>query len=241
MHPIICQFGPFTVYSYGVSLAAAVMVCAFLLQKDAKKKNDNPQDIVDLLFFVVMGGIVGGRLFYILLNFSFFAENPSEVIQVQHGGLAWQGAFVLGLLSGILFIKKKKWPLFATLDMLAPYIALGQSIGRIGCFLNGCCFGKEAPWGIYFPVHGARLHPTQLYDSLGLLLIFLILKKFQPFKKRDGEVFLLYIILAAGLRFFVEFYRADHSIFFIGLSIFQIISLGFVLSAASVYFLKLKK
>ena len=241
MHPVICQIGPFTVYSYGVSLAAAVIVCAFFLKGEAKKNNLNPQVLMDFLFIVVISGIVGGRLFYVFLNLPHFLQNPGEVFMLHHGGLAWQGGFISGALAAIFVIKKNKMPLLSTVDMVAPYIALGQSIGRIGCFFNGCCYGQEVSWGIYFPVHQARLHPTQIYDSLGLFFIFLVLRKFQSVRKKEGEVFVLYLLLAAFLRFFVEFYRADHEIFLFGLSIFQVVSVGFILAAISVYLVAIKK
>ena len=235
MYPVICQIGPFTVYSYGVSLAVAVIVCAYLLKGEAKKNHLNPQVLMDMLFIVTISGIVGARLFYIFLNLPYFLQNPAEVFMLHHGGLAWQGGLVSGFLATVFSIKKNKLPFLFTIDRLAPYIALGQSIGRIGCFFNGCCYGKEVAWGIYFPVHQARLHPTQLYDSLGLFIIFLALKKFQSLKKKEGEVFVLYLLSAAFLRFLVEFYRADHEIFLLGLSIFQVVSLGFILAAISTY------
>ncbi len=225
MHPILFKIGFLTVYSYGVMLAAAVMACTFLAQKDAKRFGLDITVVTDLIFWAVLSGIAGGRIFYILLNLSFFKENPSEIIMLQHGGLAWQGALILGTIVGLIFIKFKKMPLGKTLDFAAPYIALGQSIGRVGCFLNGCCYGKKAPWGIYFPAHEARLHPTQLYDSFGLLLIFLFLKYYQKVSKVEGEVFIMYLLLAPFLRFIVEFFRADHTEAAAGLSIFQIICL----------------
>ena len=237
MHPIIYKIGPLTIYSYGVMLAAAVFLCTFLLQKESKKTSLNlsADGIFDLVFWVVVSGIIGSRIFFIFLNFSDFAENPLEIFMVQHGGLAWQGGLIAGSLTLIFLLKKKRLPIWEALDVLAPYAALGQAIGRIGCFLNGCCYGREVWWGIYFPVHQARLHPTQLYDALGLLFIFVLLKKFQTFKKRHGEITLLYFLLAAGLRFTVEFFRADHAIVFLGLSIFQIISLGIITMALYAY------
>ena len=225
MYPILFKIGFITVYSYGVMLATAVMVCTFLAQKDAKRFGLDIAAVMDLIFWVVLSGIAGGRIFYILLNLSFFKENPSEIIMLQHGGLAWQGALILGTIAGLIFIRIKKMPLGKTFDFVAPYIALGQAIGRVGCFLNGCCYGKEVSWGIYCPVHDARLHPTQLYDSFGLLLIFFFLKYYQKVSKVEGEVFITYLLLAPFLRFIVEFFRADHVEVTAGLSIFQIICL----------------
>ncbi len=217
-------------------LAVAVIVCSFFLSRESRRIGIDPEMIFDLVFWIVLSGILGARLFFILLNLPFFLQNPLEIIMIQHGGLAWQGGLVGASLTGIVFIRKKGWPLLKTLDLVAPYAALGQSIGRIGCFLNGCCYGKPAPWGIYFPVHDARLHPTQLYASGGLFLIFLVLKFTQKRSSKlresgapeyvDGKIFVLYLLLASAWRFIVEFFRADHREIFFSLSIFQLVCLG---------------
>ncbi len=225
MYPILLKIGSFTIYSYGVMMAIAVLVCSALLSRDAKKFNIPSEVIVDFVFWVVLAGILGARIFYVLLNLDYFTADPVEIIRIQNGGLAWQGGLVVGLTTAIFMIRQRKLPFWPTADLMAPYVALGHSIGRIGCFLNGCCYGKEVPWGIYFPVHGARLHPTQLYESVSLFLIFLILKKAQTKNFHTGKVFVLYFLLASLERFVVEFFRADHTILFLGLSLFQWISL----------------
>ena len=220
-------------------LVAAVFVCTFLLQRQARQKNLDSNIFFDLVFWIAVNGIIGSRIFFILLNGQYFLDNPSEMIMLQKCGLAWQGGLLFGVLTGIFLIKKKKLDVWKTLDILAPYAALGQAIGRIGCFLNGCCYGKEVSWGIYFPVHHARLHPTQLYDSLGLLVIFFLLKKFDAYKRGSGEVFILYLLLASFDRFVVEFFRADHTALFLSLSIFQLVSL-FIIAGASYAYLFLR-
>ena len=241
MHPVFFSIGPVTFYSYGLMLALAIAVCAYLLSRDARELNIPAQVILDLVFWVAMSGIVGARIFYILLNWNYFVANPIEIIMVQHGGLAWQGSFIAGTLAGLWFTKKNALPLLTMLDLSAPYTALGQAIGRIGCFLNGCCYGKPVPWGIYFPVHEAYLHPTQLYESRGLFMIFLVLKNLRPRVIVRGQVFVLYIILASGLRFVNEFFRGDHTTTYGGLSIFQIVSLGIFCTGIHFYLLVVQK
>jgi phosphatidylglycerol:prolipoprotein diacylglycerol transferase len=227
MWPEICRIGPFTVYSYGMMLAVAVILCAALMGREAQRIGTTREMIYDLIFWLVVGGIAGARIFYIVLNWEMFRGHPLEILMVQHGGLAWQGGLLGGGLAGWGYIKKKALPLWSTLDLAAPYIALGHAIGRIGCFLNGCCYGREVSWGIYFPVHGAHLHPTQLYDVGGLLIVFLILKFFQ--KRRGwpaGQLFVCYLTLASIQRFINEFFRGDHQHTFWGLSIYQWVSIG---------------
>jgi phosphatidylglycerol:prolipoprotein diacylglycerol transferase len=225
MHPLICKIGPFPIYSFGVAMAVAVILCAYLLAAEAKRKGIDVDVIFDLVFWVVVSGIIGARIFFIVLNVEYFWEYPAEIFQVQNGGIAWQGGLIGGIVAGLIFIRKKKSPLWPTLDMAAPYLALGQAVGRVGCFFNGCCYGKEFEWGIYFPVHDATLHPAQLYDSLGLVLIFVILRILQDKWNKPGQIFISYLVLASTLRFCVEFVRADHQTLILGLSIFQVVTI----------------
>ena len=214
-------------------LAVAVVVCSFLLAREARRRGTDPNVLMDLVFWIVLFGILGARVFFIFLNLDIFVADPMEIIKLQHGGLAFQGGLIGGFLAGWIYMRLKKMPVLSTLDLIAPFIALGHSIGRIGCFLNGCCYGKPVPWGIYFPVHNERLHPTQLYESFGLLLLFFLLKRYEKRPHADGEVFCVYLILAAALRFPNEFLRADHTEILWGLSIFQLVSIG--IFAAGLY------
>jgi phosphatidylglycerol:prolipoprotein diacylglycerol transferase len=226
MHPVIGHLGPLTIYSFGLMLAIAVVVCSFLLSRDAKKFGISQEVIFDFAFWVILAGIVGSRLFFIFLNLGDFIADPRQIIMISNGGLAWQGGLIVGGLTGLLFIKTKKLSLRLMADLAAPYLALGQAIGRIGCFLNGCCYGREVSWGIYCPVHDAHLHPTQLYESAYLLIVFFILKYLQKNSVIRGEIFALYLIFAAVGRFTNEFFRADHVNTAVGLSVFQLVSLG---------------
>lgn len=232
MFPVICRIGPVSIYSYGLMLAVAVIVCSLLLSRDAKNFGIHADTVFDLVFWVVVSGLLGARVFFILLNLDFFINNPGEIIMIQNGGLAWQGGLIAGVGVGFGYIRKKNLPLWITLDLAAPYLALGQALGRVGCFLNGCCYGRTVAWGLYFPVHDAHLHPTQLYATAGLLFVFFVLKGFQKFSisagYAAGRVFALYLILASLQRFINEFFRADHTIIFSGLSIFQIMSVAFL-------------
>jgi phosphatidylglycerol:prolipoprotein diacylglycerol transferase len=235
MHPILFTIGPITIYSYGVMLAASVLVCTYLLSVDARRYHIPRDTAYDLVFWCILWGIIVARLFYVLIEWSYYSDNLLEIPMLQKGGLAWQGGFLGGTLAGIWFARRKKLSLRPLADLVAPYVALGQSIGRVGCFLNGCCYGRPVAWGIYFPTHNARLYPTQLFEVLGLFIIFLILKQAQqkgtvPWNPRgqspSGFIFVLYLWLAAIERFIVEFYRADHVLLWGNLSLAQYIALG---------------
>ncbi len=228
MFPTICQIGPLTVYSYGLMLAIAVITCTVLCRRDAKKIGIAPDIISDLGFWLLVSGIIGARIFYILTFWPTFENNWLEMIMIQHGGLSWQGGLILGALTGVWYVRRKKLDVLLMLDLVAPYLGLGQAIGRIGCFLNGCCYGKEVAWGVYFPSLDERVHPTQLYDMTGLVLIFFLLKWFQKHTNVKGKVFVVYFAAAAGLRFVIEFFRGDHTETYFGLSLYQLVCLGLI-------------
>ncbi|MBF0486067.1 MAG: prolipoprotein diacylglyceryl transferase [Candidatus Omnitrophica bacterium] len=231
MFPVLFHIGPVPLYSYGLMLAIAVLTASALMSREALKIGIAKDVIYDLVFWVVLCGIVGARIFYIFLNGHYFYGHPLEMVMLQKGGLAWQGALFAGFLSGIVYINQKRLPLGKVLDLSAPYIALGQAIGRIGCLLNGCCYGRHADWGLYFPVWGERLIPTQLFMSLDQAAIFIVLRLLAPRSKKDGQVFVWYLMLAAMERFVIEFFRADHDILPGGLSIFQYVCVALFLTA----------
>ncbi len=235
MFPVICKIGPVTLYSYGLMLAIAVIVCSFMASRDARAVGIKSELVLDFIFWLVFAGILGARLFYIAINFNYFRENPLEIIMIQHGGLAWQGGFVCATLSSFWFTRKHRLSWLQMADLMAPYIALGQAIGRIGCFLNGCCYGKKIINNVFPLFKNSSLHPTQLYLFIGLFTIFIILKRYQKAAKIPGEVFVLFMILEPMLRFFIEFVRADHDVIYRGLSIYQIVCLIFISVAIYVY------
>jgi len=233
MYPIICQLGPLTVYSYGLVLVLAFTIAVFLLILKAKNQGLNSDLIFNLCTIILVSGIIGARIFYVILNLKFYINNPIQIIMLARGGLAWYGGLILGSLTCIVYLRYKGLDIYKTVDLIIPYIALGQAIGRIGCFLNGCCYGLESPrFGIYFPVHDAVLIPTQLYSSLALLGIFIILRIFQERIHRKGEVFYVYLFLYSLWRFFIEFFRGDSEAFILNLSLFQIISIALLILSA---------
>lgn len=225
MHPIICTFGSFTVYSYGLMLALAFITSVSLAGGQAKREGLNPDIIFNFSFLVFISGIAGARIFYITGNISHYLKDPLEIIMLQRGGLAWFGGLIFGAAAGIIYLKKKKLPAYKIIDLIIPFVALGQAIGRIGCLLNGCCFGRESFYGLHFDIHSAFLIPTQLYSSLLLIIIFIILRFLQERPHREGQIFYAYLFLYSIKRFFIEFWRADSQRILTGLTLFQILSL----------------
>ncbi len=235
MHPLLCNLGPVPVHSYGLMLALAVLASAWLFASQAQSRLGIVPDVIyDLVFWVVCFGIAGARLFFVLLNWNSFMPEPLEILMVWKGGLAWQGSFAGGIAAAVIYIRVHKLPLWPLLDTAAPFIALGHAIGRIGCLLNGCCYGQAASWGLYFPVWDARLIPTQIFMSLGQLAIYVVLRAVKP--GREGNVFILYLLLSSMERFGIEFFRADHLVYG-GLSIFQYIC-GIIFGVALVLLMR---
>lgn len=243
MHPVICTIGPFTIYSYGLMLVAALIVASGLALSQAKKEGINPDVILNLLFGCMVSGIIGARIFFIIENFSFYRDDPLEMVMLQHGGLSWFGGFFLALLFAVVFLRKKKLGIYRVFDLIAPFLALAQAIGRIGCFLNGCCYGKTAQWfGIYSEEQGGLIIPTQLYSSLLLVFIFITLRILQARPHKAGSIFLSYLLLYSLKRFFIEFLRADNPAVFFSLSLFQIISAAiFFFSAIKLFLISRQK
>lgn|SRR3989338_7036596 len=229
MHPIIVKLGPFTIYSYGLMLALAFITSSMLAVSGGKRKGISPDIIFNLVFIGFISGIIGARFFYVIENISYYLKYPLEIVMLQQGGLSWFGGLIAGVLSGLIYLKRKKAAVYKVLDLISPYVALAQGIGRVGCLLNGCCFGRA-------------FIPIQVYSSLSLLLIFIILRCLQERPHREGEIFFSYLILYCTKRFFIEFWRLDNPVIFLRLTLFQIISIVIlILSLTKLLLLKKSK
>ena len=234
MYPVICQFGPISIYSYGVSLSLAFAIATFLARQEAVTRGVGPEKILNLAIGLVICGVFGARLLYILQNLEFYLQYPAETIMLHKGGLSFYGGFILATVWALFFLRHQRLAIFATLDIIAPFLALAQAIGRIGCFLNGCCYGYPTNFSlaVRFPGELSTRHPIQLYSSLALLIIFIILRLIQTKKRKSafsGEVFLLYCVFYSTLRFFIEYMRADNLRIWANLTLHQFISLAIFL------------
>lgn len=226
MFPEICRIGPVAVYSYGLMLVVAFLTGVWLACRRAAEEGIKKDLVFNLSFTVFLAGIAGARIFYIAENINYYFKNPLEVVMLQHGGLSWFGGLIAGSAAAMLYLRGKGLPTYKLLDLIVPFLALAQAIGRIGCLLNGCCFGKPSAAGIYFPAHGAALIPTQAFSSILLLAIFIILRLLQERPHKSGQIFYLYLLLYSLKRFFIEFWRADNRILLWGLTLFQLLSIA---------------
>lgn len=244
LFPILFKIGSITVHTYGVAMAFAFLASIFLIRHEAKRKSLNPDIAYDIVLFAMIGGIVGARLVYVIDHWHDFATNPAQVFAVWQGGLEFYGGLIGGALAVMAFIRLKKMPIGKIADIVAPSLAVGSAVGRLGCFSRGCCYGKETtlPWGITFnneqsgawPLN-VPLHPTQLYEFTYNLVILGVLWWARPHLKSDGLLFWLYITLYGLFRFIVEIFRANPDIY-LGMSGSQIFSIVMFLTGVTVIF-----
>ena len=218
MHPIAFHLGSLPVRWYGVMMALAFLAGLWTATRRARRVNVAGGIISDITLWLMLGSIIGARFVYVTTYWKTeFASQPlSEIFMIQHGGLVYYGGLIGATLAGMIFIRWKKLPLWKMADIFAPSIALGSVFGRIGCLLNGCCYGYacDLPWAIHFPAdhetHGAAVHPTEIYDALLNLVLYFVLAWWFRRKKFDGQIFAAYLLGYAALRSLVECFRGDY-------------------------------
>lgn len=216
MHPVLLKLGRITIYSYGLMMALAIISGILIALYRGKKRGTSPEVITDISFYGVIGGIVGAKLFYIIISAPYVFRNPEKIFEVLSSGFVVYGSIIGGVLAGYIYCRKKKLNFFEKFDIIAPSLAFAQGVGRIGCFLAGCCYGRETDCelgvvfknSLYAP-NGVRLIPTQLISSAGDFLIAAVLMIYARKKRMDGRVAGLYLILYSIGRFLVEFLRND--------------------------------
>ena len=217
MYPVLFHIGAFAVHTYGVFVAMAVLSAIALALREARREGEDANKILDLCFYILVAAIIGSRILYVLINWSAFRHDPFEIVRIWHGGLVFYGGFIGALIAALWYIRRKGLPLLKTADIIAPSIAFGQFVGRIGCFFSGCCYGKtcDLPWAVIFTQteslapKGVPLHPTQLYSSLNSLFIFLVLVGLRRIKGFNGQIFWSYVLLYGVTRSILEHFRGD--------------------------------
>jgi len=217
MHPILLDLGRFKLYTYGFFLALGFLTAVWFSKRNAKFYDIQDQVISDVFFVILLSSIAGARILYVLINFDDYQNNLLEIFKIWNGGLVFFGGFIGSIGATIVFLKVKKIPILKTADIIAPGIALGHAIGRLGCFSAGCCYGKQCdlPFAIKFtnpdslaPLN-VYLHPTQIYMVFSNFILFLILMWLQKRKKFNGMIFLYYVMLYSVFRSAIEFFRGD--------------------------------
>lgn len=245
MHQIALQLGPLTIHWYGVLVATGFLAALWTASRRSLRDHIVPDTIMDLGPWLIIGALVGARAWFVVSYWQeSFANKPfTEIFMVQKGGLVFYGGLIGASLACILFARQRKLPLWKIADITAPSIALGHMFGRIGCLMNGCCYGRACgyAWGIRFPggheTQGVAVHPTQIYESLLNLGLYGALAWLYRRKKFDGQVFASYLVGYAFLRSFVEQFRGDYPVRHItgGLTPGQMVSVGILVVAALLF------
>jgi phosphatidylglycerol:prolipoprotein diacylglycerol transferase len=245
-------------------MAVAFLVAYLIATRRATKEGVKKEVIGNLWFVCLVSGIIGARGYFVIQHWREFKDNLAGVVAIWHGGLVWQGGMILAVAAGIAYLKYAKAPVWRAADVVSPAGMLGLAFGRVGCFLNGCCFGKVCevtwvPWPLkltfppgspaYVAHYGAHLqgHPhsppvyaTQLFSLVGAVIIFLVLNRYFKYKKRDGEVFSLMCVLYAADRFVIEFFR-EEPLFALGLTDDQVMNIiVFILALTAFLYLRKK-
>jgi phosphatidylglycerol:prolipoprotein diacylglycerol transferase len=221
MFPRLIQIGSFYIPTYGVILAIAYLVGIWMLRRKARDEGLPEQKIFDFSLYILAAAILGAKLLLVIVEWRHYVENPRSLVEVLRSGGVFYGGLIAATAVGVWYLRKHRLPAWKIADMGAPSIALGEAIGRWGCFAAGCCYGKptDSPLGVTFtdpfaneavgtPL-GVPLHPTQIYLSLNALLIFFVLQWAYRRKTFDGEVFWLYVLLYAITRGVLEAFRGD--------------------------------
>ncbi|MEW5768368.1 MAG: prolipoprotein diacylglyceryl transferase [bacterium] len=244
MHPILFSIGPINVYTYGFTLALAFLTAIWLTSRAAEREGIKREVIIELGTYVLIAAIVGARAGDVIINWDYYWQHPLDIV-FSRQGFVFYGGFILGVMVSVLFILRRKLPLWKMADIISPSIAIGLAIGRIGCFCFGCCYGKptESTIGVVFPsgspahIHfgDQPVHPTQLYSSANGLALFLILLFIRQVKGFEGRVFVSFLFLYSLARFVIEEFRGDNPELWLGLTPSQWVSIGGGMAAVVLY------
>jgi len=270
MFPGPIRIGPVPIQPYGVMIALGFLLALWLIGRDAKRQGLDPAVLYDMSFWALLVGLVGTRLLHIAMYPREYSWNdPIGWIAVWRGGLVFQGGPPIAILFCYWYLRKRRYPIGKSADIVFTYLPLGHAVGRLGCLFRGCCYGAvtDLPWGLRFPripwslseravgspayldhcvrfggdvldAHWSRpVHPTQIYSSLGLVAIFIVLlvlrRKWHPFR---GFALPSYFVLYGVWRFWLEFLRGDHNPTHFGwLSDQQVLSIVFAALGAVLF------
>ena len=238
MDPVFFSIGSFSIRWYGFLAAMGFLAALLIIQINRRYAKLSSDQVSNIVMLGMISGVVGARIFYVAQNWSFYSAHPSAIIRIDQGGLVFYGGFILAFILVVLYVRKVcRADVVRVLDVMAPALAAAHSLGRIGCFFNGCCYGKPAQifWAMAYPAgsepyrkYGSLpLHPVQIYEALLNIILAAIL--FYIVRKcRRGTAMASYIFAYGVLRFVDEFFRGDHSDFVQGFTPAQVIGFGMI-------------
>ncbi len=217
MHNDLFHIGKITIHGYGFMIAVGVLVAAFLSMFRAKKKKLDPDPILDIILIILIGGFLGGKLLYVIVDWKDFIAAENKWAYFGGSGFVVYGGIIVALLVNLIYLRIRKRSFLEYFDLIAPQVSIAQGFGRIGCLLAGCCYGRptDSKFHLIFPedslaIPGIPLVPTQIIMSVGNFIIAGILLLLDLKLKKRGQVGACYLILYSAGRFAVEFLRFDH-------------------------------
>jgi len=225
MHPIFFEIPipggqPFAIHTYGVMVALGFFFAISVVTNQAARRGMDSDLIVNMLFGLILSGVIGARLLFVGLEWKSYVARPLSILNIREGGLVFLGGVICAALYGLYFIRKHQLPFWKTTDAVILGLPLGQMFGRLGCVAAGCCFGRptDLPWAITYtselaagaPLH-VPVHPVQLYESFGNLVIFLGLYWLARSNRQkfDGQILIGYFVAYPLLRIITETFRGD--------------------------------
>jgi phosphatidylglycerol:prolipoprotein diacylglycerol transferase len=224
MHPILFRIGSFQLPTYGVILALALLAGLIVATRLGQREGLDPASLLDFSVWLIISGLIGAKIYMILTGWGFYSVHPGQIFSLDtlEAGGGFYGGFIGAALFAIWYVKSRGLPLLKVFDAFAPAVAVGQCIGRWGCFSAGDDYGKVAYHSHLAVVFtnqyshvmtgvplGVPLYPVQLFESFLTFIIFLALLWLYRHKTRDGQVFVAYLMMYAVARFFLEYYRGD--------------------------------
>jgi phosphatidylglycerol:prolipoprotein diacylglycerol transferase len=218
MHPEIVSLGFLHLRSYGLMMAIAFIVGTWLGTREARRLGIDEDRLVNVILVTLIASVLGARMLYVLEHLSEFRREWTSALALWQGGLTLYGGIIAGVFAGLVAARRMGLPVWIVADALTPALALGTAFGRVGCFLNGCCYGRPTtlPWGVTFPLDSfatlefghQAVHPSQLYNALAGLLLFAL---FQATRRRfrvPGVMFWSFLFLFALVRIPLDLTRA---------------------------------
>ena len=222
MHPILFElnlgFARFPLHTYGLMIAIGFLTAIYTVRKLAVKSGVSPDLVSDLGFWLLMYGFLGARILFIITRLDYFTQNPADIFKVWEGGLVFFGGLIAATAFAIYYFKKHKLSPWKMIDILSPGLVVAHAFGRLGCLGAGCCYGRPTtePWGIKLfsdlvdpSLQGVPLHPTQLYESVSLFILFGGMLYIFKHRRFLGQVGLTYFMIYPIIRSIIEIYRGD--------------------------------
>lgn len=218
MFPLLLKIGPIPIHTYGFLIAVGFLLALEVIRRLSIRSKLPVDPVLDLVFWLLISGFIGARLLFVLTRWQYFLAHPIDILKVWEGGLVFFGGLLAATAFFVFYIRKKKLPVWKTMDVLVPGLVLNHALGRLGCFATGCCYGKptDLPWGVQFnselveiALRGIPLHPVQLYEAISLFVLFLASLWVFKHRRFEGQVGLTYFIAYPIIRSIMEIYRGD--------------------------------